>query len=110
MFFEKREIVFYITESGTRPCKEWLGELKDVVGRQIIHARITRLGEGNPGHYRFLGGGLFELKIDFGPGYRVYYTKDQETLIILLCGGDKTHQNRDIDRAREYLTDYWRRK
>jgi len=77
----------------------WLDGLKDIQGRARIQARIQRLAAGNPGVYRNLKLGVSELKIDVGPGYRVYYTQRQNVLIILLCGGDKASQRTDIDLA-----------
>jgi putative addiction module killer protein len=64
---------------------------------------------GNFGDVRHLGKGLSELRIDVGPGYRVYFMVEGQSIVVLLCGGDKTTQQKDIRRAREYLTDYWRR-
>jgi len=74
--------------------------LKDRQGRARILTRIDRLADGNPGNHRNLGGGIFELKIDFGPGYRVYYVNRNGVVIVLLCGGDKSTQVKDIRRAR----------
>ena len=65
----------------------------------MIRARIRRLELGNPGRHRSVGQGVWELKIDHGPGYRVYYGEDGGTLVILLCGGDKSSQARDINRV-----------
>lgn len=77
----------------------WLRALRDVQARARINARIRRLCEGNPGQYRILSEGVAELKIDYGPGYRVYYTQRGALLIVLLCGGDKRTQRTDIDEA-----------
>jgi len=85
----------------TSEFNDWFGSLRDKQGRQRISVRITRLAQGNPGQHRSLGGGLQELKIDFGPGYRVYFTERAGITYILLCGGDKDSQSRDIERARE---------
>lgn len=79
----------------------WISALKDVTGRTRVLARVRRLGEGNPGDHRKLTGGISEMRIDVGPGYRVYYTERGEELIILLVGGDKGSQQRDIKRAKE---------
>lgn len=75
--------------------------LKDVAGRARILARIGRLANGNPGDHRNLSGGIAELRVDVGPGYRVYYTQRGNRLIILLVGGDKGSQQQDIERAKE---------
>jgi putative addiction module killer protein len=71
---------------------------------------VTRMELGHFGVHRHVGDGVWELKIRYGPGYRVYYIRDGERLIILLCGGDKGSQERDIARAKTYAADYWRRK
>ena len=75
-------------------------DLKDRQGRARILTRIDRLEEGNPGNSRSVGGGVAELKIDFGPGYRVYYIQRGELVIVLLCGGDKSTQVEDVKRAK----------
>jgi putative addiction module killer protein len=77
----------------------WLDRLKDRQGRARIQARIERLALGNPGPHRNLKRGLSELKVDVGPGYRVYYTRRGQVLIVLLCGGDKSTQTADMRRA-----------
>jgi putative addiction module killer protein len=77
----------------------WLDRLTDLNARARIQARIQRLAGGNPGHHRDLKLGVSELKIDVGPGYRVYYTQKQDVLIILICGGDKSSQTKDIKLA-----------
>lgn len=73
--------------------------MRDTAGRARIQVRVDRLVHGNPGHHRNLSGGVSELKIDFGPGYRVYYLQRGTRLILLLAGGDKSSQARDIERA-----------
>lgn len=85
----------------TQEFAEWLMELRDRQGRARILTRIDRLADGNPGKYRALGDSVCELKIDFGPGYRVYYMRLDEIVIVLLCGGDKSTQAKDIKRAKE---------
>ena len=79
----------------------WINELKDRSARARIQVRVDRLAHGNPGQHRNLTNGLSELKIDVGPGYRVYYTQRGDELIILLVGGDKSSQQNDIARAQE---------
>ena len=78
----------------------WLRGLRDRQAKARIEVRIRRLSLGNPGQYRALKGGICELKIDHGPGYRVYYTSRNHTLLLLLCGGDKATQERDVKLAR----------
>jgi putative addiction module killer protein len=84
---------------ATEQFSYWLDGLKDIQGRARIQARIQRLAAGNPGVHRNLKFGVSELKVDVGPGYRVYYTQRQNVLIILLCGGDKASQRADIELA-----------
>lgn len=79
----------------------WFSRLKDRAARARITARIRRLSLGNPGDVKPVGSGVSEMRIDYGPGYRVYYIGCGETLMILLCGGDKKSQASDISRAIE---------
>lgn len=83
----------------TEVYRDWINGLADVAGRARVQVRVDRLAHGNPGQHRVLRAGIRELKIDFGPGYRVYYTERAGTLIVLLAGGDKSSQSRDIDAA-----------
>ena len=83
----------------TEDYRDWINSLKDDVGRARIQVRVDRLAHGNPGQYRALTNGVRELKIDFGPGYRVYYTERGGVLIVLLAGGDKSSQQKDIKTA-----------
>jgi putative addiction module killer protein len=84
----------------TQEFTAWLRDLRGRQGRAKILARIDRLEEGNPGKTRSVGSGVVEMKIDFGPGYRVYFIQRGEVVIVLLCGGDKSTQHSDIQRAR----------
>jgi putative addiction module killer protein len=84
----------------TKEFAAWLKDLRDRQGRAKILARIDRLEEGNPGNTRSVGAGVVEMKIDFGPGYRVYFVQRGEAVIVLLCGGDKSTQDTDIRRAK----------
>ena len=83
----------------TETFRDWLDGLRDVNAKARIRVRIERLKHGNPGDHRTLTGGVKELKIDVGPGYRVYYTERGRTLIVLLAGGDKSTQAADIRAA-----------
>jgi putative addiction module killer protein len=100
------ELRRYLTASGRDIFGEWLSELKDIRTRARIVARTDRLSAGNFGDSKSLRGGLFELRIDWGPGYRVYYAVVGKECVLLLCGGDKRKQSSDIKRALEYLRDY----
>lgn len=83
----------------TEAYRQWINSLKDRVVRARIQVRVDRLVHGNPGQHRVLTDGVCELKIDVGPGYRVYYTEKQGVLILLLIGGDKSTQRQDIETA-----------
>lgn len=83
----------------TEVYRDWINSLRDRGGRARIQVRVDRLVHGNPGQHRRLTDGVCELKIDFGPGYRVYYTERQDEIIILLAGGDKSSQQKDIRTA-----------
>jgi putative addiction module killer protein len=83
----------------TDEYREWIDELRDCTARARILVRVDRLIDGNPGQHRDLTDGVSELKIDFGPGYRVYYTQRGERLLLLLIGGDKSTQQKDIAMA-----------
>jgi putative addiction module killer protein len=83
----------------TEEFAQWFDDLRDRQARFRIQVRIDRLAMGNPGQHRALAGGVSEMKLDFGPGYRVYYVERGDVLTVLLCGGDKSTQQRDIDLA-----------
>jgi putative addiction module killer protein len=84
----------------TDEFRHWLHRLRDERGKARIAARIRRMEQENPGDVRSLGSGLMEMRIDFGPGYRVYWVRRGHSIVLLLCGGDKRSQQRDIARAR----------
>ena len=85
---------------------EWLLKLRDSTARSRIMSRIVRLREGNAGLTKSVGNGIVEMKIDYGPGYRVYFIGKGKTLVLLLCGGDKSSQVKDIQRAKELAKQY----
>ncbi|OGT39939.1 MAG: addiction module killer protein [Gammaproteobacteria bacterium RIFCSPHIGHO2_12_FULL_36_30] len=97
---------YYQTSSGKEPFQEWLEKLKDSVAVLQITKRVRRLILGNRGDSASVGEGVFELRIHIGPGYRVYYAEQGKELVILLFGGDKGSQQRDIDKAIAYWKDY----
>ncbi len=103
------DVRYYITKTGTDVVDEWIAGLADDRTEARIFARIERLSSGNFGDRKSLGGGLFELRIDTGPGYRIYYAMIGRTCVLLLCGGDKRKQSSDIQRARGYFKDYLER-
>ena len=104
------EIQHYLTASGKDLYQQWLDDLKDLKARVVIQRRIDRVVNGNFGDHRFCEEGVWELKIDFGPGYRVYYAQAGTTIVLLLCGGSKGTQSADIKEVVRYWRDYQRRK
>jgi putative addiction module killer protein len=100
------EIRHYVNRAGKDVFDDWLTQLADSRAQAKIASRINRLVAGNFGDCKSLRQGLFELRIDWGPGYRVYYARVGRDCVLLLCGGDKRKQFADIDRALEYLKDY----
>jgi putative addiction module killer protein len=100
------EIRHYVSRSGKDVFDQWLTRLADTRTQAKIAVRINRLAAGNFGDCKSLRQGLFELRIDWGPGYRIYYAMLGTSCVLLLCGGDKRKQSSDIDRALEYLKDY----
>jgi len=97
----------YLTNRGASPFREWLDGL-DVTVRARIQARVFRFESGNLGDYKSVGDGVLESRLDFGPGYRLYFGMDEGDLVLLLIGGTKRTQRRDIFQAREYWADYLR--
>ena len=96
------QVRYYITENGKKPFIEWLDKLKDVKGRIKILTQIDRLSLGNYGNCETIGDGVNELKINFGPGYRIYYAKTGDEIVLILCGGTKKTQQTDINKAKEF--------
>ncbi len=88
---------------STKAFSQWLMKLKDFKGRIAVARRIERMEHGNFGNVKSLGASISELKIQMGPGYRVYFTKRKEQIIILLVGGDKSTQSKDIEKAKKML-------
>ena len=104
------EVREYQTAEGKIPLTEWLRGLRDGPASDRIVARLDRLKAGLFGDWKSVGGGICELRIDHGPGYRVYYAQEGKTLILLFCGGDKSTQPRDIKQAEELWTEWKRRQ
>lgn len=103
---QPKEIQRYVTPNGRIPFTEWFYSLRDTKAQARITARLQRVEVGNLGDYRSVGEGVCELRIDYGPGYRIYFGQIGLTIVLLLCGGDKSTQEQDIRRAIEYWTDY----
>ena len=106
----KIELLEYVTEEGENPFHKWLISLKDRAARARIRVRLNRIRLGNFGDCKAVGKGVNELRVDYGPGYRVYYGKSKTTIVILLCGGSKKTQSKDIQLAQKYWSDFKRRQ
>lgn len=102
----QKTILIFEGQDGKCPFSDWLLNLRDVKARAIIRARLERVRLGNLGDCKAVGDGVSELRISFGPGYRVYFGQDGTKLVILLCGGDKTTQKRDIAKAKLLWMEY----
>ena len=102
------EIRYYVAADGRQPFAEWFADLEPVARAKIARA-IARMEQGNLSNAKPVGGGVLEYRIDFGPGYRVYFGRDGEALVILLTGGNKKRQQRDIEAAFACWQDYKRR-
>jgi putative addiction module killer protein len=100
-----KEIRIYEDEEGRAPFSEWM-DRQDAPLYGRVMARLERVELGNLGDHRGVGDGVFELKIDFGPGYRVYFGLDGSELVVLLIGGTKKTQRRDIETAKQYWRNY----
>ena len=100
---------YYLTEGGKSPFESWFASL-DATARAKVTVALARLEQGNTSSLKGMGEGVMESRIDFGPGYRVYLGRDGDTLVILLSGGTKKRQQRDIEAAHAMWTDYRRRK
>ena len=103
------EVRIYTDPKGRAPFEQWLQELKDGRARAVIRARLARVGAGNLGDCKPLRDGVQELRIDYGPGYRVFLSRQGPVMVVLLCGSDKGDQDRVIRQAIEYLADWKKR-
>ena len=101
-----REIQVYRMPDGRQPFTEWLESIRDANTRDRIQARTNRLKFGNFGNYKSVGDGVCELRLNFGPGYRIYFGQVGNTVVLLLFAGDKSSQARDIERAKTYWLQY----
>jgi putative addiction module killer protein len=104
-----KSILNYTTEDGKEPFREWLNSLRDKTTIARIRSRLERVEQGNLGDIKAVGSGVSEFRFTFGSGFRVYFGQDGDSLIILLVGGDKSSQDKDIGLAQVYWTDYLRR-
>jgi putative addiction module killer protein len=106
MIGKERQLIEYDGAGGRAPFRQWLARLKDKKTVARIDARLLRLRRGNFGDTKGVGDGVHELRVDYGPGYRVYFARHGDTVIVLLIGGDKSSQASDIKTAKEYWRAY----
>lgn len=106
MEVKPRRIRFYETENGKRPFEDWVKDLKDPPTVRRIQARLAGVSVGNLGDVKSIGEGVNELRLAFGPGYRIYFGAVGDELVILLSEGDKSSQDKDIRKAKEFWSDY----
>ena len=102
-------LVVYVTEEGKAPFDDWFTKL-DTAAALKVRTALARIETGNLGDVKPVGQGVSERRITFGPGYRVYFGQDGEKLVILLCGGTKKRQSKDIEQAKAFWDDYKNRK
>ena len=101
-----RELEIYRSRNGQEPFTDWLNAIRDQKTQRRIRTRLASLKLGNFGDYRSVGEGVFELRFRFGVGYRIYLGAVDNTLVLLLCGGNKSSQARDIEHAKAYWLEY----
>jgi len=107
--YQTVEILEYLDWNGRSPYAEWFESLNAPAAAKAV-VTITRLAQGNFSNVKGVGGGVYEYRVDFGPGYRIYFGKDGERLVILLAGGTKKRQRNDIEDAQARWQDYRKRK
>lgn len=103
---QPKRVAIFADRTGKEPFTDWLEGLHDAAVRRRILTRLRRVEQGNYGDYRALRDGIYELRFTYGPGYRVYFGQDGNTIVVLLSGGDKSSQTRDIERAKAYWKEY----
>jgi putative addiction module killer protein len=103
---QPKTVIIYVNENGNEPYTNWLESLRDLKGQEHIRARVRRLEVGLYGDCEPVGEGVSELRIFFGAGYRIYFGEDEGNIVVLLCGGDKSSQTRDIKTAKTYWKEY----
>ncbi len=106
MLVTPKEVVVFRANDGQVPFEDWLDDLKDKRAVARVLARLARVRLGNLGDCKSVGEGVAELRVDCGPGYRVYFGQKGQTLVVLLCGGDKRTQDRDIRLAKQYWREF----
>lgn len=102
----KKQLKIYVNKEGRKPFVEWLESLEDRKARYRIKEKLDKVALGNLGDHKFVSDGVYELRLAFGSGYRIYYGNEGNTVVLLLCGGDKSTQKKDIKKAVAYFKDY----
>jgi len=106
MFPQKQTLKIYRDKNGKMPLVEWLEAIKDIIIKARIKNRIARMELGNFGDCKLIKAGVYELRLHFGSGYRVYFGKISNIVVLLLCGGDKSSQTKNINQAVEFWEDF----
>ena len=101
-----KTVIIYRDTAGNEPFTTWLNKLRDPTTRRCILKRLLQVGNGHYGDFKSVGEGVYELRFFFGSGYRVYFGEDGDTIVIILSGGDKSSQSRDIQQAQAYWQEY----
>lgn len=107
---KEQRIIIFRKGDGKQPFRTWLDGIRDQRAVRKIEARVARVRLGNFGDSKPVGEGVIELRIDYGPGYRAYFGRDGDTIVVLLCGGDKGTQDKDIELAKQYWKEYKEKK
>ena len=102
---ERKQLNIYVTKDGKKPFVDWLESLDKTV-RYRVKERLDRITLGNLGDYKLISDGIFELRLKFGCGYRIYCGNEENQIVLLLCGGNKATQKKDIKKAMAYWEDY----
>ena len=101
-----KDILVYCDERNREPYTDWINTLKNKKDQQRIRSRVRRMVQGNFGDHEPVGEGVYELRLFFGSGYRIYFSKQGDSIVLLLCGGDKSSQQSDIKNAKSYWKEY----
>lgn len=107
---QPKQVIIYANQDGDEPFSQWIDKLRNHQGKRRILQRLRRLEQGNYGDVAPIGDGLSELRMFFGSGYRIYFGEDGENIVIVLCGGDKSTQEKDIENAKAYWKEYINRE
>lgn len=107
---QPKQVTIYANQDGDEPFSQWIEKLRDTRSKRRILQRLRRLEQGNYGDVAPIGDGLSELRMFFGSGYRIYFGEDGENIVVILCGGNKSTQEKDIESAKIYWKEYINRE